>query len=418
MVRIQQLVLPNSFVQNGPGLVKSGGRTEYVLPLDDNVRSVADQLNVDMPLRFASIIVARQTDEPDQVFHEDGTYDSVNAIVYLTDVPAADYGAIEFQSDGPFLGERGSAVVYRATEIHRGLANRHVQDRVALGLVFSNDTRPIRTIGSTAGINVSGNGTVTVRNSGGDVIYTATPATGALTSIGDGIYTLDAVPDAGYSFLHWENGSGTVISTNPVYTYTVSGNTNVEYVTAVFGLPQAPSVTCFFANAPVLTPTGYRRIDSLKVGDLVTTADGTNSAIQRVKVQHVAASAETNPYIISKGRFGATKRLLISPNHNVLVEGRGLVKASALDLEQEDMTGELVYYNLELESWSNMIVAGVTVESLAPMRRITMSAAEFNKMANALPSASMAKLKQVCRFLADGRIEVPAISRKNVIARG
>jgi hypothetical protein len=185
-------------------------------------------------------------------------------------------------------------------------------------------------------------------------------------------------------------------------------------ITAVFGTPS--SVTCFFATAPVLTPTGYQKIASLKVGDLVTTASGAPSAIQRIKVQKVAASSTTNPYIIPKGQFGATKRLLISPNHNVLVEGRGLVKASALGLEQETMSGDLTYYNLELETWTNMIVAGVTVESLAPMRRITISVAEFNTLVAKLTPAAMANLQHRCRFLTDGRVEVPAISRKNVMA--
>ena len=128
----------------------------------------------------------------------------------------------------------------------------------------------------------------------------------------------------------------------------------------------------------------------------------------------MAASPSTNPYSIPKGMFGATKRLLISPNHKVLVEGRGLVKASDLDLEQETMSGELTYYNLELESWSNMIVAGVTVESLAPVRRIVLSLAEFNKITSDLSSASIAKIKQMCRLLADGSIEIFTTSRKNM----
>ena len=187
MVRLQHLEsVPTSFPLNGSGLVKSGGRTEYALPLDDTVRAIADQLNVSMPLRFASVIVARQTDEPDQPFHEDGTYDSMNAIVYLTDVPDSEYGAIEFQAEGPILGERGSAVVYGAREIHRGRSNRMSQERIALGLVFSNDERPIRTIGSSAAINTNEFGSIELYNEDStrlyDTITSSIPFTGGLST--------------------------------------------------------------------------------------------------------------------------------------------------------------------------------------------------------------------------------------------
>ena len=397
MVRLQHLEsVPTSFPLNGSGLVKSGGRTEYALPLDNTVR---------------------QTDEPDQPFLEDGTYDSMNAIVYRTDVPDSEYGAIEFQTEGPILGERGSAVVYGAREIHRGRSNRMSQERIALGLVFSNDERPIRTIGSSAAINTNEFGSIELYNEDSsrlyDTITSSIPFTGGLsTSV---LHTLKLIPNPGYSFLRWEGDYGLTKISDLVYSYMTSSNSPIP-IYAVFGTTTTTptSVTCFFASAPVLTPTGYKKIASLKVGDLVSTDNGTPSAIQRVKVQRVAASPSTNPYSIPKGMFGATKRLLISPNHKVLVEGRGLVKASDLDLEQETMSGELTYYNLELESWSNMIVAGVTVESLAPVRRIVLSLAEFNKITSDLSSASIAKIKQMCRLLADGSIEIFTTSRKNM----
>ena len=192
-----------------------------------------------------------------------------------------------------------------------------------------------------------------------------------------------------------------------------------KYIT-IAPLSGPPSVSCFLATAPVLTPSGYRPIASLRVGDRVTTADG-SSAIQRIKVQRCVASAATNPYRIPKGLYGAREELLISPNHHVLADGR-LVEARHLGLKQKALKNNITYYNVELETWANMIVAGVTVESLAPVQRITVTMAEFKKMIEVrygpMTAALEQKIKATCRFLADGRVELPAISTKNVTSRG
>jgi hypothetical protein len=177
------------------------------------------------------------------------------------------------------------------------------------------------------------------------------------------------------------------------------------------------NVPCFLANAPVLTPTGYQRINSLKEGDMVLTGDGRAVAIQRVKRTLVAAGPAVNPYVIPCGRFGATKRLLISPNHRVQVEGRGMVEARNLGLRQEEKTGSFVYYNLELPEWGRdtMVVAGVVVESLAPVRRVAISMGAFKTLlahkygAAAASPEVLQKVLRTCRMLPDGRVEAPVM---------
>ena len=182
-------------------------------------------------------------------------------------------------------------------------------------------------------------------------------------------------------------------------------------ITSAASTPPTPGsvtpVPCFLGTAPVLTPTGYHRMDSLEVGDIILTADHKEVAIQRISRTQVTPSASTNPYIIPKGHLGATKRLLISPNHSVLVDGK-MVEARLLGLQQEDIKEPFVYYNLELPEWSNMIVAGVEVESLAPKKRIVMSRATFNaelaKIKDKLTPASFRTLMKNCKFLEDGSV--------------
>ena len=176
-------------------------------------------------------------------------------------------------------------------------------------------------------------------------------------------------------------------------------------------------VPCFLGDAPVRTPTGYQRIDSLKEGDMVLTGDGRAVAVQRVKRTLVAAGPTVNPYVIPRGRFGAEKRLLISPNHRVQVEGRGLVEARELGLRQEEKSGQFVYYNLELPEWGRdtMVVAGVVVESLAPVRRVAMSMGAFKALlakkygAAAATPEILQKVLRACRLLPDGRVEAPVM---------
>jgi hypothetical protein len=196
---------------------------------------------------------------------------------------------------------------------------------------------------------------------------------------------------------------------------TVQGNGDIFNMPSNGGGDGNP-VVCFLENAPVLTPNGYTKIANLAVGDKVMTGDGRSVAIQRIHKQRVAASSSVNPYVIPKGLYGATTRLLISPEHRVATEA-GMIEAKNLGLKQEKMTGSFDYYNLELPSWSqdNMVVAGVVVESLAPVRRITMTLGEFKKALIAkygeLTPAIEAKIQKTCRLLANGRVECPVLSK-------
>jgi len=168
----------------------------------------------------------------------------------------------------------------------------------------------------------------------------------------------------------------------------------------------AASPVCFLGDAPVTTPSGYRRMDSLKVGDRVSTPTGT-AVIQNIHCQKYAAGPSANPYVIPKGRFGATQELLISPRHKVAVNGR-MVEARDLGLQQRDV-GQLTYYNLGLKG-ANMIVAGVTVESLASLTRIIISRAEFNRIVAAQHGGRITpEIAAACRFLQDGTVSVPAL---------
>jgi titin len=234
-------------------------------------------------------------------------------------------------------------------------------------------------------------------------------------------YRVDVPSRAPVTGITGTNYTVTGLTSGQAYTITVRAvNPNGAGSSAsVSATPTAPSggpnVPCFFGNAPVLTNSGYRRMDSLRAGDKVLTPAGTEATIERVKVTRCAASPATNPYVIPKGRFGAERSVLISPNHKVVTQA-GLVEARHLGLEQETRDGELIYYNLELTDQAHMVVGGVAVESLATIKRMVLTMDQFKavlqqKYGGVNTETVLANIKRTCRFLADGRVEVPVLRK-------
>jgi hypothetical protein len=126
---------------------------------------------------------------------------------------------------------------------------------------------------------------------------------------------------------------------------------------------EAPS-SCFLADAPVLTPAGYKPIASLRAGDAVTSADGRSVAIRKVRVVRALPKPDSFPFVIPAGLYGASQDLPISPHHLIRQPGK---EARHLGLEKQTMTEPWDYYNLELEDHdADMVVAGVVVETWKP----------------------------------------------------
>jgi hypothetical protein len=153
--------------------------------------------------------------------------------------------------------------------------------------------------------------------------------------------------------------------------------TNVTNVVIIYNGTAGTAVPCFFGNAPVLTPSGYKRIDSLKKGDNIISTGGIQS-IKEIICYNVEASVDTNPYLIPKGMFKAREDLLISPDHSVKVKGE-MIRAKHLGLERINMEGTLTYYNIRLNDWHNMFVAGVEVETFVATRMAIMTLEAFNQ---------------------------------------
>jgi Hint domain len=238
---------------------------------------------------------------------------------------------------------------------------------------------------------------------------------GNSTSINGGNYNVFDVTGVNYSpiplVITVTSADGTVtqilryLITNPGATSIITTTTTTTTTAA-----PGPGPVCFLGHAPVATPTGPKRIDSLKEGDLVLTETGKAVPIQRVKVMRCRPGPTTNPYVIAAGKFGATEELLISPRHRVAV-GSAMIEARDLGLKQKAMKAPFNYYNIELPGWANMRVAGVEVESLAPAKRMVATVEQVNAAIAALPASqrnaeTLKTLKRICQKTSDGKIVV------------
>lgn len=101
------------------------------------------------------------------------------------------------------------------------------------------------------------------------------------------------------------------------FNYTIedtSGNTDT-------GLVEIEQVPCFTAGTRIETAQGPKPVEALKVGDLVPTRDNGLMPILWIGRHRVLGLGTNRPVRISTGMFGATRDILVSPNHRVLLTG-------------------------------------------------------------------------------------------------
>lgn len=145
--------------------------------------------------------------------------------------------------------------------------------------------------------------------------------------------------------------------------------------------PPSSSVACFVAGTRILTPNGYKAVETLSASDLVVTSDDRCIPFKRFTTTVSCATSSTAPYLIEPHAFGLHNPelpLRLSPMHKILV-GDNLwispeVAALTNTLVKQYGLGEPVtYYHLECDNYltDNLISEGTITESFG--RNIRMS---------------------------------------------
>ena len=139
----------------------------------------------------------------------------------------------------------------------------------------------------------------------------------------------------------------------------------------------AASPECFLVGTLIQTMAGDRKVEDLKIGDLVQTVDGTPERIKWIGRQTLGHKGlhpfRAYPVQIKAGALGnglPVRDLYVSPDHALLVEGV-LANAGALinDVSIVQITPETEtfnYYHIELERHALMLAEGAPAESFVP----------------------------------------------------
>ncbi len=135
-------------------------------------------------------------------------------------------------------------------------------------------------------------------------------------------------------------------------------------------------ITCFITGTMIATPAGEAAIETLSIGDMISTADGRSVPVKWVGrktiASHVMLPAKALPVCISAGAFGnglPHRDLYLSADHGMIVDGM-VVNAGALVndatirfVDLADMPAEFTYWHIETEAHDEILANGAPAET-------------------------------------------------------
>ncbi|GLK84546.1 Hint domain-containing protein [Ancylobacter defluvii] len=211
--------------------------------------------------------------------------------------------------------------------------------------------------------------------------------------------TTGSTYDGTYTYLgHATPFSGFVASDSDGVYYLFSNDPSIPVGTTLNGFTAEAIPVCFLAGTMIATPSGEVAIETLHAGDLVLTADGSTKPVRWLARQTVstifADPMKVCPIRITAGALGGdlpARDLCVSNDHALLIDGM-LVQAGALVngttiMRHADMPQTFVYYHVELEDHSLILVEGVPAETYVD----NVTRRRFDNWQEA-PEASIAEL--------------------------
>ncbi len=166
--------------------------------------------------------------------------------------------------------------------------------------------------------------------------------------------------------------------TNPQsYSFTYTAETTGALTDSAF--VTVTTIPCFVSGTSIRTPSGDVIVDQLQVGDLVETRDHGPQPIRWIGRRRVAAQGRFAPVVIEAGTFGLHRRLVVSPQHRVLLThwmaelmfGEDEVLVAAKDLVNDCSVwvrsgGEVEYLHLLFDDHQIVWSEGLLTESFLP----------------------------------------------------
>ena len=181
---------------------------------------------------------------------------------------------------------------------------------------------------------------------------------------------------------------------------------------------------CFYPGTLVATPSGEIAVETLKIGDLVLTAEGKVAPVRWVGRQTVstflADPVRVLPIRISAGALGKSlpaRDLLISPDHailvmDVLIQAGALLNGTTIRREA-DVPSTFTYYHVELADHSLVLAEGVPAETFVDNVQRT---AFDNWDEHQALYGSTAPITEMQRPRAKSQRQVPEVVRERIAA--
>lgn len=175
------------------------------------------------------------------------------------------------------------------------------------------------------------------------------------------------------------NGTGDAVLTFPSGETVILQGVSPAQVSSKQSMAQM-GIPCFVAGTLILTPTGYRPIESLRRGDVVATSTGTACVTwaghRDLTTQDLARRPDWKPVHFPPGAIGNRRALRLSPQHAVqMCDGAGrklLVRAKHLAecgfgrARIAQGARALRYCHILLETHAVICAEGAPAESLYP----------------------------------------------------
>ena len=136
---------------------------------------------------------------------------------------------------------------------------------------------------------------------------------------------------------------------------------------------QNENIICFTKGTYIQTPTGERRIETLRAGELVVTLDNGPQPMRWIGKKSVRASGPLAPIHFRSGAIGNTRDLLVSPQHRMLCKGgpaREVLAPAKSLVDHTNVTvaysGMVTYVHMLFETHQIVIANGAPSESFFP----------------------------------------------------
>lgn len=179
------------------------------------------------------------------------------------------------------------------------------------------------------------------------------------------------------------------------FVFAADGNTDLPLVSIPGSIVEQSFTVCFLEGTLIATPRGERPVESLAIGDLVSTADGRTVPVKwmgRQSVVPLFGPAERSaPVRIEAGALGVGvphSDLFVSADHGIVLDGivvhaGALVNGSSILREDPKSLGErFTYWHIETEGHEVVLANGALAETFidSVSRRAFDNYAEFEAL--------------------------------------